>query len=165
MIESTPTVAAEPQMHVRWMIRRDMPEVLAIEAASGSPCPWGEEQFLSLLRQRNCIGMVVERHPAIDPSPVLGWMLYELQDGRLELLNLAVHPAHRRRGVGGRLMMKLIGKLSQHRRPLLTAKVRETNLAGQFFLRSCGLLARTVHRGWWRDTGEDAYGFVFDLEG
>lgn len=44
--------------HIRWMIRRDMPEVLHIEE-SGYAYPWGEEDFLTILRQRNCIGMVI----------------------------------------------------------------------------------------------------------
>ena len=41
--------------HIRWMIRRDMPEVLAIEAASFE-FPWLEDDFIRCLRQRNCIG-------------------------------------------------------------------------------------------------------------
>ena len=47
--------------HIRWMIRRDMPEVLAVEGESFE-FPWCEEDFLRCLRQRNCIGMVAEQH-------------------------------------------------------------------------------------------------------
>ena len=50
-----PTSAAQTRVHIRWMIRRDMPEVLAIEHASFE-YPWCEEEFLRVLRQRNCIG-------------------------------------------------------------------------------------------------------------
>jgi len=44
-------------VHIRWMIRRDMPEVLDIESGSFE-FPWSEEDFIRCLRQRNCIGMV-----------------------------------------------------------------------------------------------------------
>jgi len=46
-------------VHIRWMIRRDMPEVLEIEDRSFE-FSWSEEDFIRCLRQRNCIGMVAE---------------------------------------------------------------------------------------------------------
>src|SRR4029078_10231989 len=51
----------EPQLrvHIRWMIRRDMAEVVDVERASFE-FPWFEEEFIRCLRQRNCIGMVAE---------------------------------------------------------------------------------------------------------
>ena len=45
------------RVHIRWMIRRDMPEVLQTEQESFEHS-WTEEDFLRCLRQRNCIGMV-----------------------------------------------------------------------------------------------------------
>ena len=58
-MSTVPTPKAQVRVHIRWMIRRDMPEVLAIEHASFE-FPWCEEEFLRVLRQRNCIGMVAE---------------------------------------------------------------------------------------------------------
>jgi ribosomal-protein-alanine N-acetyltransferase len=43
------------EVQIRWMIRRDMPEVLEIERQSFE-FSWTEEDFLCCLRQRNCIG-------------------------------------------------------------------------------------------------------------
>ncbi|MEK6238743.1 MAG: ribosomal-protein-alanine N-acetyltransferase RimI, partial [Planctomycetales bacterium] len=54
----------ELRVHIRWMIRRDMPEVLAIENSSFE-FPWSEEDFLRSLQQRNCIGMVAEWEDSI----------------------------------------------------------------------------------------------------
>ena len=45
------------QVHIRWMIRRDMVDVLDIESAAFE-FPWSEEDFIRCLRQRNCIGMI-----------------------------------------------------------------------------------------------------------
>ena len=50
------------RVHIRWMIRRDMADVLAIENASFE-FPWLEDDFIRCLRQRNCIGMVAESEP------------------------------------------------------------------------------------------------------
>src|SRR3954451_20269262 len=58
-MSTVPTPKAQVRVHIRWMIRRDMPEVLAIEHA-GFEYPWCEEECLRVLRQRNCIGMVAE---------------------------------------------------------------------------------------------------------
>ena len=50
---------AQLRVHIRWMIRRDMAEVLEIERGAFE-FPWFEEEFIRCLRQRNCIGMVAE---------------------------------------------------------------------------------------------------------
>ena len=53
------TEADRLRIQLRWMIRRDMPEVLAIEQEAFE-FPWSDEDFTRCLRQRNCIGMVAE---------------------------------------------------------------------------------------------------------
>src|SRR5215510_10144334 len=79
-------------VHIRWMIRRDMPEVLAIEKHCFE-FPWQDEDFIRCLRQRNCIGMVAEAG-----ERVVGFMIYELHKSRLHILNFAVHEGYRHRG-------------------------------------------------------------------
>ena len=54
------TEKEQVRVHIRWMIRRDMPEVLQTEQESFE-YSWTEEDFLRCLRQRNCIGMVAEQ--------------------------------------------------------------------------------------------------------
>ena len=139
------------RVHIRWMIRRDMPEVLQIEETSYD-YPWTEEDFLRCLRQRNCIGMVAELG-----EKVVGFMIYELHKTRLHILNFAVHHAYRRQRIGTQMIQKLVGKLSSHRRTAITLEVRETNLAAQLFYREAGFRAIKVVRGFYDDTGEDAY--------
>lgn len=141
----------EVRFHIRWMIRRDMPEVLKIE----SECfefPWSEDDFIRCLRQRNCIGMVAEHD-----DRVVGFMIYELDKTRLHVLNFAVAAGFRRRGVGTQMVAKLVGKLSTQRRTRITLEVRETNLAAQLFFRSSGFRAVRVLREFYEDTPEDAY--------
>jgi len=138
-------------VHIRWMIRRDMPEVMRTERASFEYA-WTEDDFLRCLRQRNCIGMVAEHGDAIT-----GFMIYELHRTRLHVLNFAVHPAVRRTGIGGLMVDKLVYKLTSHRRQKITLAVRERNLAAQMFFRAHGFKATKMLRNYYEDSGEDAY--------
>ncbi len=138
-------------VHIRWMIRRDMMEVLDTENRSFE-FPWSEDDFIRCLRQRNCIGMVAEYD-----ERVVGFMIYELHRNRLHVLNFAVAPEFRRRGVGEQMMQKLVGKLSSQRRNKIHLEVRETNLGAQLFFRKIGFRAIQVLRDFYDDTTEDAY--------
>lgn len=138
-------------VHIRWMIRRDMSEVLDIEAESFE-FPWSEEDFIRCLRQRNCIGMVAERD-----EQIVGFMIYELLKTRLHLINFAVSSSARRHGVGRQMLGKLLGKLSNQRRSRIVLEVRETNLAAQLFFRQAGFRAVSVLKDYYVDTTEDAY--------
>jgi ribosomal-protein-alanine N-acetyltransferase len=138
-------------VHIRWMIRRDMPEVLDIE----NRCfefAWSEEEFIRCLRQRNCIGMVAENE-----ERVVGFMVYELHKNRLHILNFAVSPGFQRCRVGTAMVNKLIGKLSPQRRNRILLEVRETNLSAQLFFRDAGFRAISVLRDFYEDSTEDAY--------
>lgn len=139
------------RVHIRWMIRRDMGEVLDIERSSFE-FPWFEDDFIRCLRQRNCIGMVAEYG-----DRVVGFMIYELHKTRLHILNFAVAPDVRRRGVGEQMVDKLLAKLSSQRRARITLEVRETNLAAQLFFKQAGFRATTVLRAYYEDSPEDAY--------
>ena len=151
---ATSVVVAQQQtayVHIRWMIRRDMPEVLQAEQLSFEYA-WTEEDFLRCLRQRNCIGMVAELG-----EKVVGFMIYELQRHKLYTLNFAVHPAWRRLRIGSQMVDKLISKLSTHRRTRITLDVRESNVAAQLFFWKQEFRAVKVQRGFYEDSGEDAY--------
>ena len=145
-------------IHVRWMIRRDMPDVLAIEREAFE-FPWSEEDFTRSLRQRTCIGMVAEY-----ADSVVAFMISELHRTRLHVLNFAVLRSHRRLGIGTQMLRRLIAKLAPERRSRIVLEVRETNLPAQLFFRAAGFRAVTVLRDFYRDSDEDAYLMQFGLE-
>ena len=146
------------KVHIRWMIRRDMVEVLQAERQSFE-FAWTEEDFLQCLRQRNCIGMVAEANDRI-----VGFMIYELHKNRLHVLNFAVAPGYRRQGIGSQMIVKLIGKLASHRRSKISLAVRERNLAAQIFFRRQDFRATRVLRNYYEDSGEDAFQMELDLD-
>jgi len=146
------------KVQIRWLIRRDMQEVMDIERGCFE-FPWTEEDFLCCLRQRNCIGMVAER-----ADQIVGFMVYELQKSRLRILNFAVSGDTRRQGVGVQMMQRLVDKLSQQRRKEIILEVRETNLEAQLFFKVQGFRALSVLRNHYDDTTEDAYYMQYRLD-
>lgn len=147
--------------HIRWMIRRDMPEVLEIEGRAFE-FPWSEEDFLGVLRNNKNIGQVAEVGQV-----VAGYMIYKLEKNKLELLNLAVHPDFRREGIGAAMVRKLTTKLSSHRRNRLVVHVCERNLDAQLFFRKQEFSAVRVERDYFQDGEyrEDAYVMVYRCVG
>jgi len=141
-------------VHIRWLIRRDMAEVLEIEE-SCYPFPWTRDDFIQNLRRRNCIGMVAEHD-----EHVVGFMIYDLKRSGLELLNFAVHPNIRRCGVGEQMVEQMVEKLNPERRTSIVVTVSEYNLDAQLFFRDMGFLATgKVER---YDNG-DAYEMVYHI--
>jgi ribosomal-protein-alanine N-acetyltransferase len=150
-VSSANPVPDASRTQIRWLIRRDMDEVLAIERSSFQ-FPWTEEEFLCCLRQRNCIGTVAE----LDHK-IVGFMIYELHKSMLRILNFAVAPEVRRNGIGRQMVQRLVDKLSQQRRREIVLEVRETNVPAQLFFANNGFRAVTVLRKHYDDTCEDAY--------
>lgn len=152
--------------HIRWMIRRDMAEVMDIEGMCfknswvlGSDCePPLKGSFVHHLRQRNCIGMVAEYD-----EKVVAYMVYGLGKTRIDVLRFAVLPSMQGRGIGRAMTEKLKGKLSSQRRARVVFGVDESNLDAQLFLRACGFKCVSVTHG--MDGGEDEYMFVLRYAG
>lgn len=143
--------------HTRWLIRHDMPTVLEIERLSFDN-PWDEADFVRCLRQRTMIGMVAEHE-----ERVVGFMIYELHRRTLVLIDLAVHPDFRRRGVGRQLIGRLLSKLSHQRRNRLSVIVSDHNLPAHLFFRAIGMRASDIVRDYFEDaeSGECRDGYFF----
>lgn len=151
------------KVHIRWMIRRDMNEVRAIEFNSFE-YPWLHDDFVKVLQQRNVIGMVAEEAASATKCKsgrIAGFFVYELHETRLHILDIAVAPEFRRRGVGRQIIEKLLGKLSSQRRVRITVEIRETNTAAHLFFQAMGFKAVTVLKSYYDDVDEDAYLFMF----
>lgn len=162
--------------HIRWMIRKDMSEVLDIESKSFRNS-MDEDEFLKLLRSRLCIGMVAESIHSDEEvltakcqtawgrpyknkySDVLGFMIYELSRPHLTIIDFAIHPDYRRLGIGTELFNRLTSKLDDRRTSLLFP-VSEYSDEGLLFLRKMGCVCEDFSR----DAGEYTYLMKFRNE-
>lgn len=139
--------------HIRWMIRRDMLEAMAIDKASYE-YPLTEEEFLKMMSQRNCIGLVAEVR-----DKVIGFVIYQIHTKLITICRMAVYPQYRRKRVGALMLAKIISKLTPKRR-VLKVTVNERSLETHLFLKECGLTAVEVNKGICPDGG-DAYTFIW----
>ena len=88
--------------HVRWMLRRDMPDILKLSKMRSIIL--GMKLIFATLRQRNTIGMTAE----LLDEKIVGYMLYELHKDHLFLTNIAVDNDRRFYGVGSTMQHKAI---------------------------------------------------------
>lgn len=144
----------DERIHIRWMIRSDMPSVYVSEHSL--PHPWNEDCFLAFLRQRDCIGMVGELQ-----GKIVSHMVYRIKKDRIVIARFVVHPLYRHQGFGTQMMDKLKAKLTHQRRKMLHMRVRESDTGMQLFCRKNGWLAVKVTRNYYVD--EDAYCFSYRL--
>jgi len=141
----------DSELHTRWLIRRDMPQVLAIESEVFDH-PWSEDEFLVHLRDRQTIGMVAEIGDII-----VGYMIYGLRKKALELLNFAVAAEHQRTGVGTAMVNRLTRKLNIERRTDIYTGVWERNIRAQQFFRHHGFRCTAILRGEYDESDDDCY--------
>jgi [ribosomal protein S18]-alanine N-acetyltransferase len=147
----------EMSVAIRPLIPKDdMKAVLAIERQS-FPQPWEIQQFQYTLEKGLGVAFVAESE-----GRVVGYIFFELEPERYNVINLAVTPEYRRKGVGTKLMRFIIRKLRVDRRPDLHVAVSDRNLATHLFLKDIGFRAIEVQRGFFGH-GHDAYEFQFSI--
>lgn len=127
------------RIHNRYVIRRDIPEVLSIESDSFL-LVWDEADVVKFLQEKDNVAQVAECG-----EQVIGYMFYSLQRElkRIVLINLCVHRAYRRMRVGSQLLRILRAKCysPSDLYSQLTALVDEYNLPFCQFLRHEGFRA------------------------
>ncbi len=156
MRATNPQREARPlRVHLRHMIRRDLPEVMAIENASFA-VPWLEEDITRALCHNAFILLVAET----PDEWVAGYSIVERrkQQSR-EILKIATVAGARRFGVGRQLLAREIDKT--HAPPKLTAVVNEANLPAQLFFAACGFRCERVLRKYYDAHEQDGYEFRY----
>lgn len=129
----------------------DLDGVMAIEEVS-FPTPWSPEMFLEDFPRDFSDALVA----AGTEDEVLGYAVCWTLAGESHLLNIAVHPARRGRGIGRALLSECIRRAARAGASLLFLEVRAGNEAAQRLYRSMGFVFRGIRKGYYTDTGEDA---------
>lgn len=141
------------KLQLRRMQFDDIPGVLEIEEAS-FPHPWERQDFDAMLcgRPRGYVMSVISG----DENRILAYAVWERKslDEPMRLLNLAVHPDHRRRALGA----CLIERAGRNGHPMV-ADVIETNVAAQLFLRRLGWRCTAIIEQPYEESDRDALRF------
>ncbi len=159
-------MAAEPTpvpIEIVPLSRENLSEVVRIEARSFSQ-PWSREIFVRELKNKWSTGFVAYLPGADGRRWAAGYVVAWLVVGEVHILNLAVDPAARRRGVGRALMVHVLETFAEKGATKATLEVRRSNTAAQALYESLGFVRAGVRKGYYSDNGEDAFVMWADMD-
>jgi ribosomal-protein-alanine N-acetyltransferase len=133
----------------------DLEEVLTIERAS-FPHPWSRQAFVYELRENRVARLWVVRAEAEAEPPVVGYLCLWFIADEVHVTNLAVHPAHRQRGIGRYLLGSLLELYRQEGARRAALEVRPSNDSARRLYEAFGFRQVGLRKGYYFDTGEDA---------
>jgi ribosomal-protein-alanine N-acetyltransferase len=131
---------------------RDLNAIEEIEQTS-YPTPWSRSMFASELAKPSsiCLGAVDGER-----DELVGYLIISRYVDAWHVMNIAVAPEYRRRGIARRLMERLFEVTARDARRGYTLEVRVSNEAAIRLYEELGFRARGVRRGYYTDNREDA---------
>ena len=139
---------------IREMVSSDCEAVAAIEAASFSD-PWSREGFEVALGRDDIIAYV-----CVSADRILAYFFLQLEGPEVRIMNLAVHPDHRRRGIATECLLHADGLARRRGSLRIELEVQESNLPAQLLYRKAGYRATRILRNYYPTTHEDGYRMV-----
>jgi len=140
------------------MVLRDLDGVMAIEEVS-FPTPWSRGMFIEDFPRDFSDTLVAEGSSG---GEILGYAVCWTIAGESHLLNIAVHPERRGRGIGRALLAECIRRSARAGASRIFLEVRAGNGDALRLYRRMGFVFRGFRKGYYTDTGEDAV--VLDRE-
>jgi ribosomal-protein-alanine N-acetyltransferase len=143
-----------PPLLIRRARLTDIQAIFAIEKES-FPTPWSRWTFLAELR--HSVSHFLVAGPAL-PSPwqLWGYIVSWIVADEMHLLNLAVHPEQRRRGIARVLLNRALNQAREQGAKVAWLEVRPSNAAARTLYASFGFKEVGRRPGYYDDTKEDA---------
>jgi [ribosomal protein S18]-alanine N-acetyltransferase len=141
---------SEPgELIIRPMATSDLEDVMAIELVS-YPAPWKREHFLQEIHSPLSFPSV-----AVVDGRVVGYLCLMSLFEEAQIMNIAVAPQQRGRGVGRQLIEHAIAAAREKGAEMLVLEVRESNAAAIALYESFGFVRYFVRKGYYEGK-EDA---------
>ena len=144
-------MAVMDRITVEPMVVGDIPAAHEIERLSFRT-PWPAQAFHDELTTNRLAHYVVARRN----DRVVGFAGAWLMVDETHITTFSVHPDHRRRGVGRRLLLALLDRAQSLGAVRMTLEVRPSNGAAQALYRECGFIDQGRRPGYYTDDGVDA---------
>ena len=113
--------------------------------------PWSEQSVASELDNILALWYV-----ALDDDRVVGYIGSQTVCGETDVMNIAVHPDYRRRGIGQILIEELIREISNLGSISLTLEVRASNAPALALYEKMGFAQVGLRKNYYRNPKEDA---------
>jgi [ribosomal protein S18]-alanine N-acetyltransferase len=142
---TAPPVAA---LEIRRLTYADLPQVVAIERRAFTT-PWSLAMFVLELSKPSgvCLAATIE-------DEIIGYLVCSRYDTVWHVMNVAVDPDRRRRGIATALMQALIERVGDD--APLTLEVRRSNTGALALYERFGFRSAGMRRRYYADNGEDA---------
>ena len=162
-----PPGSSSPQVDFSYRVRpmrpEDVPAVEEIDRLSFR-IPWPRGAFAQELENGTSVLWVAEAQQDDHPPEVVGMLVLWPVLDEAHIATVAVHPAHRGRGVGKRLVAAAVDYARAHGFHTVTLEVRVSNLRAQRLYRRFGLRVVGRRYGYYNDNHEDALIMTLELQ-
>jgi ribosomal-protein-alanine N-acetyltransferase len=129
----------------------DLDAVDEIEQAS-YPTPWSRSMFAAELQKPGSLSLGAYR----ESGELVGYLIVSRYVDAWHVMNVAVAPEFRRRGIGRELLERLFEVTGGDPRRGYTLEVRVSNAEAIRLYERLGFEARGIRRGYYTDNREDA---------
>ena len=138
-------------LELRRLDSRDLDTVEEIERAS-YPTPWSRAMFAAELRKPSALALGAY----LETGELVGYAFVSRYVDAWHVMNVAVAPEHRRRGIATILLERLFEVTATDQRRGYTLEVRMSNAGAIRLYEQLGFESRGVRRGYYTDNREDA---------
>ena len=126
-------------------------QIAALEVACFSD-PWPESVLVHELQNPLSLWLC-----AVDGDTVAGYIGSQTVLGESDMMNIAVHPDYRRRGIGRALVLALCAAVKKHMiASALTLEVRDSNVPAIALYESLGFAQIGLRKNYYQHPKEDA---------
>lgn len=140
---------------IRKMAMDDLSAVLQIDRQS-FPLPWPERSYRFELSKNPAAHLMVADLDEDGQQAVIGFIGCWIIVDEVHISTLAVHPDHRRQGVGERLLLEMLDHVISKGVETASLEVRESNQAAISLYQKHGFSIEGRKVGYYRDNNEDA---------
>ncbi len=146
-----------------YIIRKALPEDATAIAEIDRICsvrPWNEQQFREEIEFPQAYTCVCES----EDGAVTGFATMQTAAEFAHINEFAVHPDHRRRGLGRRLMEDLIRECSERGCGSVSLEVRGSNIPARTLYGQFGFRQEGIRKNFYIKPDEDALVLVADIK-
>lgn len=136
-------------MRIEPMTAAHVSQVAALEKECFSD-PWSEKSVASELQNDLALWLV-----ALDGETVAGYVGSQTVLGETDMMNVAVHPDYRRRGIAEKIVTTLVAELKKRGSHCLTLEVRQSNAPARALYEKLGFAHIGTRKNYYRNPRED----------